>query len=398
MKKNISFSRIIFIAGVFALLVLYIILWGQMISDPAQKKGTDFIALYTAGRVANKYGTHSVYDLELQKTVQEEILGFSIYNAEPLLYNHMPFLLPILMVLGKIPYSDAFFLWGALLITFYWIGFRLLQREVKSSSLMISASLFFPIFTSVLLGQDTAIFFLGVVVLLTGFQKQNNWLAGSGLALMTVRPQLALPLIGAVLFNKKKNFFQLVGFSLLLATGSILMLGASGIKDFAQILLISGKGQWFGMNEASMLNLAGGLRRAFDALDLQIIHQVIWITYIANTLFAVTWGLKSKNLTDVQFYMILTLSLFASPHLHYHDLSVLVLPLSTFVSNKHFSLNKKTQPVILLGITFLMLFTQATLVYYWLPYLLMLLIITLSIKEIRQENSSNPHTKQRGKS
>lgn len=83
MKKNSSPSRIIFIAAVFALLTIYIILWGQMIFNVEQRTGTDFIAFYTAGRVANDHGIKKTYSVELQQAIQEDILGFEIKNSQP---------------------------------------------------------------------------------------------------------------------------------------------------------------------------------------------------------------------------------------------------------------------------------------------------------------------------
>ena len=64
-----------------------------MITQHEVRTGTDFIAFYTAGRVAGEYGISHTYDVELQKSVQDEILGFSIPGlsepqAQPLLWGY----------------------------------------------------------------------------------------------------------------------------------------------------------------------------------------------------------------------------------------------------------------------------------------------------------------------
>ena len=65
-----------------------------MITSPEQRTGTDFIAFYTAGRIAQEQGIHDVYNIAYQQSVQENLLGFPIANNQPLLYNHIPFLIP----------------------------------------------------------------------------------------------------------------------------------------------------------------------------------------------------------------------------------------------------------------------------------------------------------------
>ena len=49
-------QRIFVLAGMLSLFVVYLILWGRMIVNPADRTGTDFIAFYAAGRVAQENG------------------------------------------------------------------------------------------------------------------------------------------------------------------------------------------------------------------------------------------------------------------------------------------------------------------------------------------------------
>ena len=67
MKKTISFSKIIFWTGAISLLLVYIILWAEMIASPSERTGTDFIAFYSAGRIAQERGSSKVYDIDLQQ-------------------------------------------------------------------------------------------------------------------------------------------------------------------------------------------------------------------------------------------------------------------------------------------------------------------------------------------
>ena len=90
--------RMIFFAGVSALLIIYLIWWSRMITDPVERNGTDFIALYAAGRVAQAQGFAHIYDIELQQKIEQEVVGFELAEGQVLLYNHLPYLVPLLAV------------------------------------------------------------------------------------------------------------------------------------------------------------------------------------------------------------------------------------------------------------------------------------------------------------
>ena len=63
-NKHIDFRKIFISAGLLALVIVYLLLWSQMIFDNALRTGSDFIAFYSAGRVAQQEGFSSVYDIQ----------------------------------------------------------------------------------------------------------------------------------------------------------------------------------------------------------------------------------------------------------------------------------------------------------------------------------------------
>src|SRR3972149_5988028 len=81
--KSPSPLRIFFIAGISSLLISYLALWVRFINDPVERTGSDFIAFYSAGRVAQNQGAAHVYDPLSQQVIQEEQVRFSYPSCTP---------------------------------------------------------------------------------------------------------------------------------------------------------------------------------------------------------------------------------------------------------------------------------------------------------------------------
>ncbi len=390
MKRKISPLNIFFRAGIISLSLIYIILWAQMITNPAERTGTDFIAFYTAGRVAREHGVAHVYNIAYQQEIQEKLLGFSLANHQPLLYNHLPFLIPLLYLIIQKNYILSFFLWLLLLFIVYGASFLLLfhilpqnWHKKTKKRLILSGFLFFPLFSSLLLGQDTAFLFLGVTLFLYGIRREEDALAGLGLAITTVRPHLSLVLALPLLFKKRKAFLHFLVFGGGLALFSFALLGTAGTKSFINILKLSGAGEWYGMQEAAMFNLSGLLIRLFPALPIQTVHIIGWSAYLLAIIALAFTQKRAEKLQDEHLSLSIIFSLFFAPHLHYHDLSLLLIPLFLY-----FKTSQRNAHLIPLGISLLLVFTHPLpFLYYLLPYFLMISLILLFVKTHKNTNS-----------
>ena len=144
--------------------------------------------------------------------------------------------------------------------------------------LAIGILLFFPVFQSILLGQDNAIMFLGLSLLIWGIFQRRDWVAGLGLALCTIRPHFAIFLLLPFIFQRHTvlKWFVLSAFAL--ALFSLFYTGFSGMKGFINILAVSGSGEGFRTNEENMINLIGLLRRLFPFLSSALILSLIHIS------------------------------------------------------------------------------------------------------------------------
>ena len=165
-------QRIFIIAGIASLFVSYFGIWIRFINDPVERTGADFIAFYSAGRVAQNAGAAHVYDPNLQQNIQEGEVGFPLVPGQVLLYNHLPFLIPILQTIVSPNYVNSFYLWIFLLIALYITGIFFLSRLLKDDGFDqrniwltgVGGFLFLPLFFSLMNGQDTAFLFLGVAI------------------------------------------------------------------------------------------------------------------------------------------------------------------------------------------------------------------------------------------
>ena len=396
--KKYSFSKIFFWAGIISLSIIYMILWAKMIRNPAERTGTDFIIFWTAGRISQKYDVSQVYNIELQTETEANIIGLPLKANEILPFNHPPHSLPFLIILVGKNYIKSFSLWALLNIAFYIYSFFLLMKGNKTKphdlrqnlKIAISLLLFFPIFTSILLGQDTAILFFGVTLLIFGTKRNDNLLIALGLTLASIRPHIAIVLATVFFFHHKKTlkYFMVVFtiFSLL----SFFALGNRGTQDFVNVLLISATQKGYGIKPDAMMNLSGLLTRSFPALKENIIRFINWGAYGISTIFLLISFKREKKFETTHITQAIIFSLFFAPHLNYHDLSLLAIPVYLLLTSKNFPFTDKYRPLIALTLSLSLIFTQPIpFLYYSLPYLLMLLLIVFTQKESKTHKNKD---------
>jgi hypothetical protein len=103
--------------------------------------------------------------------------------------------------------------------------------------------------------------------------------------------------------------------------------GWTGAKDYLHILTISAGGTGYGLAEAAMFNFTGLVLRLAPVLEIGLVHALGWGLFVAALVgLCALWGF-SKTIHYRHIVLAVTLSLFTAPHLHYHDLALLVIPL-----------------------------------------------------------------------
>ncbi|HLO18658.1 MAG TPA: glycosyltransferase 87 family protein [Anaerolineales bacterium] len=383
--QTVRIRQILIIAGIVSLFISYLGIWIRLINDPAERTGSDFIAFYSAGRVAQNEGAANVYNPQLLQEIQQGEVGFPLVPGQVLLYNHLPFLIPLLQIIVSASYVGSFYRWIFLLIAIYIAAITILSGALKQAGIdrnsivltAIGAFLFLPVFFSLMNGQDTALLFLGTAIWMYGLLSGKETLAGLGLSLTTVRPQIALFLAIPMLFRYIKVFWSFLVGSGFLAILSVLILGINGTREYINILLLSSGGEWYGMKENAMYNLIGLLTRAAPQVEASVIRTFAWSVYgIAIIGLCILWS-KKQNSTEDLIGLTVTLALFVAPHLHLHDLALLLIPIYGVIRASRETPNLKTLTAIILPIAISLLFLISNIspyLQYTVPYLMMLML------------------------
>ena len=374
-------------AGTVFLLIIYFIWWGRMIGDPVERSGADFIALYSAGRVAQSRGFASIYNIEQQQKIEQEVVGFPLAEGQVLLYNHMPYLVPLLALVVNNNYVQSFEGWLLVLLSVYLIGTQLLIKSLFAAetkdiqfALFLVTLTFSPLFISLWQGQDTAFLYLGVVLWCIGILKKQDWLIGAGLALATVRPHISIALAVPLLFRNQGAWWRSLLLISLLGLFSVLLLNVQGTLGFVNLLRISAEGVWFGMKPAAMFNLLGLLLRMVQLPNPGLASWIGWLIYLAGSILIGALWQRSKSIDGRLLGLSILTALVTAPHLHLHDLTLLIFPLLFIVQDRLVTHSEPRWAMLPLGASlFLLIGILLEAVYYLLPYLLFVMLAYLLI-------------------
>jgi Glycosyltransferase family 87 len=378
-------------AGALSLLIIYFVWWGRMIGDPVERSGADFIAFYSAGRVARAHGFASIYDIEQQQKIEREVVGFPLAEGQVLLYNHMPYLVPLLALVVNENYVGSFERWILVLISIYLIGTQFLIKSLFAAekaeirfALLIVTLTFSPLFISLWQGQDTAFLYLGVLFWCIGILKKQDWLIAVGLALATVRPHISLALAVPLLFRYQRAWWRSLLLISLLALFSVMILNVQGTIGFVNLLRISSEGVWFGMKPEAMLNLLGLLLRIVQIPNSGVASWIGWLIYLAGIVLISALWQHSEIIEGRLLGLSILIALMTAPHLHLHDLTLLIFPLLFIAQDRMVTRSEPRWAMIPLGASlFLLIGILLDGVYYSLPYLLFVILVYLLITSVR---------------
>ena len=332
--EPVKIKPLLMAAAILMQLMWYGTLVGQMLFRPDLYKPTDFSIFYTAGRIADTGRYDLIYDIETQRATRQDFLGVPLETTKILPFNHPPLFVPLLQIITDDNYMASYWRWALVIAIFLvaaMIVFMSLLRKEKMEAghrwlLILACVLFYPLFVSFFRGQDSVIVLLGVMLWMYGLVTGRDLLSGAGLALAVLRPQIALMLAIPFLFRRRKVWWWFCGFASLLALYSLLLVGWNGVRDFFILIGISAQGEGFEMYQQAMLNFTGLALRFFPQVNLNIIHAVAWGLFCASLAGLSIWWKISPEIRLRQIVIAVTLSVFVAPHLHYHDLTLLLVP------------------------------------------------------------------------
>jgi len=383
--KQVNLRRVFVVAALASLVLVYSMLWLRMITTPVEYTGADFIAFYAAGRIAQAEGPAHVYDLELQQHYEEEVVGFEVAPEHISPFLHPPFIVPLARALALDDFILSFVLWDLVMLAFLVLGalplFYLLREGLSRQQrlvLLAGILLFFPCYASLVIGQDSAIFYFSACIWMFGMLTKRDWLAGLGLVGMTVRPHLALPLALPFLFKRRGVWWWFLIGASSLALFSLAYVGVDGIEGFFRVLLVSGRGENYHTGEEHMFNTIGLLLRTVPALPRLYVRWTGWSTYLLAIIgLCVLWA-RVPRVEERHVSLAVILSLFTAPHSHINDLVLLIVPvvgLLLVLVRKRYLLEQDAV-FLPLGVSLVLLFSFFTeSLKYSLSYLVMLFLL-----------------------
>lgn len=339
MKDRLVVIRIITVGSAWLAVCLAVVL------SPAIKvlKGnSDFLAQYTAGRLLLQgLGSH-LYDQEVQKQVQEQVLASlnsDVRFADGLLlFSHPPFVAVSYAPFASLPYLAAYLVWSALSGICFTVGLAQLIRHFGFRGqrdfelIVLACVLCLPLAVTLWQGQTTGIAFLFLVMAFLGLKKAFDFRAGLYLSLALVKFQL-LPATLLILFLKRR-WQALLGFSagglaLLFLSWSVVSLG--GLSDYVKLLceLPAWVGR-YGVNPIGAQCIRGQM---FLLLYDRLPGMVSILTLLADAALICVllrcwkgeWRPESE-LFDLRFALLVVVGLLVAPLVNFHDLAFLLLP------------------------------------------------------------------------
>jgi len=333
MKPHLlDLRNILLIVGITFLATWYAILLTYMLTGyKGLKGGADYLAHYSAGYILRYVSPERLYDLDLQRQIQEAVAPPDRLERY-YYYNHPPFLAGILGWVTTKDYNSSYFRWVLFLIVFHLTSLGLLvylmrrfQWQVEEIWVLgISGLLFAPLFVAYLKGQDSTFLLLGVSLWTFGLLTARDRVAGLGLALAAIRPQVALVLALPFLFKRRQVWWWFVAWGLILLAYCYLLVGVQGLEGFFQVLLFSGQGT--GIDVDKMITLMGAILRLFPDIDPGLFHIIGYGGYALAILFLCLLWDRSRALEFKQVGLAILFSMVFSPHMHNHDLSLLLIP------------------------------------------------------------------------
>jgi len=329
---NLDIRRMLALGGCFSLLLYFAFSWTSMLADPNQRTGSDFMGFYNFGRIYQTRGIQYIYDIQEQQKIEEQVVGRPV---TVIFYTHLPFIAPLAKFIVDENYVDSFKRWAVVLLLLNAVNVYLLANmlEIKKFTkdnlfiLYMGAFFFDATFSGFINGQDIAILLFGAIVWARGMLSRNYFLAGLGLSLTTIRPQIALFLAIPFFFRHRTVFWGFILGSLTLAVISVALLRIDGTLKFIESIRYIEGTIWREPHAFDMPTISGIIRRNFEILDPAPVKALIWIFYLLGIAGFCVWWRKSVEINEKHIGLIVLAAILLLPYAHYHELTLLLVPI-----------------------------------------------------------------------
>jgi Glycosyltransferase family 87 len=237
--------------------------------------------------------------------------------------------------LTTLSYLRALVVWDVFSLACLLAGIAILLRShpmpstSEASFLALACLAFPPVFVTLLQGQVSLLLFFFATLVYHSLKRKKEVQAGLWLSLLLTKFQLLLPFVAVFLW--KRQWKALGGFlmgSLLALLISLSLVGVAGVKGYVQLAIeVAGWVNTKGMTPASMHCLRGQFNAWwYDSHPLLAMIVTIGCSFVLLALLIRTWQINWHEGFDLRFSLLVIVSVLVSPHLYFHDLSLLLVP------------------------------------------------------------------------
>lgn len=299
---------------------------------------SDFVPFYVAGRMVSQGQARQLYDLTEQRRhewiVAPELESRGAFKWFP----YPPVVAFLFACFANLPLEVAYRAWGGINLMLLLLLIRAYIRSlaagpsVTASQIAIRCLAFFPIVATLLQGQLSLLIALCLLATWEAIRARKSLEAGLWLSLLSIKPHMLL--FPVILLSWKRQGAILRGLligSAFLTGVSWLAVGATGARDFIDILSVAAYGEdRFSLNRAHGHSWRGFLLNALGYSSPRAVGALWFLgVLIASTFLITAWrgGLScGSRRFNLQWGALIVTMVFTSPHLHWHDLTLLSVP------------------------------------------------------------------------
>lgn len=239
------------LAGMICLLLLvgYGVLWSGLVQQKGGAESyvlrTPFLAVLTGAEIVAGPAPELLYDTQAQVSAQQTVLGTDLDPSVLLPYRDPPFgavaLAPL--VRAHASYSLLFTAWAVLTTTSAGLCIGMLAGRWPTAQgtpwlLMLAATSFLPLITSLMQGQSAVLVLLGWVGLTVGLKSGQDLTAGIIAALIALQPANWPALLLVLLVTRRlRALAALLGAAAVGCVSVMPLLGAAWPSAYLRLLL-----------------------------------------------------------------------------------------------------------------------------------------------------------------
>ncbi|MFL5761832.1 MAG: glycosyltransferase family 87 protein [Thermomicrobiales bacterium] len=296
--------------------------------------GADFNAFYSAGRIVLRGDGSHLYDLDRQQTEQQRTLGRDDFDGfQPFAYP--AFVAAPYALLARLPFLWAYIVQTVCMLLAISLAVQMLRRvspTVRDRPVLVMLAIFTsqPLMAAVYGGQTVAFSFLCFAGCYSSLRRDQPGQAGLWLGFLLYKPQLAVPLLALLLWQRRWRVIAAAG-----SVGSGLALVGVAVagQGWPQGFMNLAGGNFYVVeaheNGANMISLMGFAENFFGPKSIEAygIAGSLGVLLFIPLILAWRNARPAGQQFPLQFGLAIAATLALSPHALFYEASLLILPI-----------------------------------------------------------------------